>query len=514
MNAIKVNWRRVLIIAAAFVCVGALMYCVPLSLDDWAWGGKIGIERFDTMFKGYNGRYLGNFLILAMSRSKIFRVAVMTVVTVSIPLIIGKYVNSKRVIYFVLALILLFIIPSKIYAQTLGWASGFSNYVPPIAASLFYLMLVGNIWGSGKPEYKKYLTAITFFTGVFGGLFMEHITLFNVALGVLVILFVYLRFKKVYAAHIGFFAGSVVGAAIMFSNSSYLNILSQNDNANYRSVAGAGSGIIETLVSNAKIIYPNLVERNVFINVIMCVLVLIIVSSALKTEKNRKMRIAIAVSSAVVIAYVCFDILVTAYPRWAFPLLLNKYLSYGIKGLFAMLFLLALAVLPLLCIKDTVRALRIVSPILFVFILTVPLFVVTPLTARCFFPQYLMYIVYSLELLSFVINASKGKKHRFDLIRIGALAACFTLVVYYGVIYSSIHYVDVTRTEYVLTQAEKGEKEIEIPKYPYASNKYVWGGTFKDDKMWEDRYKVFYNIDDSVDLTPVDFTEFDWDQAK
>lgn len=46
MNAIKVNRRRVLTIAAALICVGALMYCVPLSLDDWAWGGKIGIERF------------------------------------------------------------------------------------------------------------------------------------------------------------------------------------------------------------------------------------------------------------------------------------------------------------------------------------------------------------------------------------------------------------------------------------------------------------------------------------
>ncbi len=96
MNAIKVNRRRVLTIAAALICVGALMYCVPLSLDDWAWGGKIGIERFETMFKGYNGRYLGNFLILAMSRSKILRVAVMTLVTVSIPLIISKYVNSKK----------------------------------------------------------------------------------------------------------------------------------------------------------------------------------------------------------------------------------------------------------------------------------------------------------------------------------------------------------------------------------------------------------------------------------
>lgn len=514
MNAIKVNRRRVLTIAAALIFVGALMYCVPLSLDDWAWGGKIGIERFETMFKGYNGRYLGNFLILAMSRSKILRVAVMTLVTVSIPLIISKYVNSKRTLYFVVGLVLLFVIPSKIYAQTLGWASGFSNYVPPIAASLFYLMLVGNIWGERKPEYKKYLTAITFFTGVFGGLFMEHITLFNVALAVLVILFVYLRFKKVYAAHIGFFAGSVVGAAIMFSNSSYLNILSQNDETNYRSVAGAGTGILETLVSNAKIIYPNLVENNVFINVIMCALALIIVSRALKTEENRKKRTAIFASFAVLIAYVCFDILVTAYPRWSFPSLLSKYLSYSIKGLFAMLFLLALAVIPLLCIKDTLKALRIVSPILFVFVLTVPLFVVTPLTARCFFPQYLMYIVYSLELLNFVMASKKSEKHRFDLIKIGALAACFTLVIYYGTLYSSIHYVEVNRTEYVLTQVEKGEKEIDVPKYPYASNKYVWGGTFKNDKMWEDRYKAFYNIDESVDLTPVDFTDFDWKQIE
>lgn len=515
MNERKIKTRHIFAIAAALICVGVLMYCVPLSLDDWAWGGQIGIDRFETMFKGYNGRYFGNFLILAMARSKIFRVAVMTVVTVSIPMIINKYFDSKRIIYFVVGLVLLFLIPSDVYGQTLGWASGFSNYVPPIAASLFYLMLVNNIWGKSKPEYKKYVTVVTFCTGIFGALFMEYVTLFNVALGVLVILFVYLHFKKFCAAHIGFLAGSIVGAGIMFSNSTYLNILNKSDEANYRSVAGAGSGLLETLVSNAKIIYPHLVENNVLINVIMCVLLLFIVSASLKTEKSRKKRIAIIVSSAVAVAYVCFDILITSYSRWAFLSLLNKYLTDGVKGLFAMLFLFALAVTPLLCVKDTVRAIRIASPILFIFILTVPLFVVKPLNARCFFPQYVMFVLYSLELLRYAIGLRKEKSsHRFDIIKISALAACFTLVIYYGAIYSAIHYVDVTRTDYVLAQVEKGEKEVELPKYPYASVEYVWGGTFINDTMWEDRYKAFYNIDESVDIVPVDFSKFDWDQIE
>ena len=39
-------------------------YFLPFAGDDWAWGSDIGIERLKNGFDGYNGRYLGNILII------------------------------------------------------------------------------------------------------------------------------------------------------------------------------------------------------------------------------------------------------------------------------------------------------------------------------------------------------------------------------------------------------------------------------------------------------------------
>lgn len=41
---------------------------IPYACDDWAWGSSIGIERLERFFAGYNGRYLGNLIVIAITR--------------------------------------------------------------------------------------------------------------------------------------------------------------------------------------------------------------------------------------------------------------------------------------------------------------------------------------------------------------------------------------------------------------------------------------------------------------
>lgn len=63
-------WLRYII---CFGLIAILCYLFPYTGDDWAWGSKIGIDRLNNWFENYNGRYVGNLIVLAMTRSNLFK---------------------------------------------------------------------------------------------------------------------------------------------------------------------------------------------------------------------------------------------------------------------------------------------------------------------------------------------------------------------------------------------------------------------------------------------------------
>ena len=67
----KIDLSFTLLLFAAF---SLLFYMFPYSGDDWAWGSQIGVDRLKTWFDNYNGRYLGNLLVMVLTRSKFVNV--------------------------------------------------------------------------------------------------------------------------------------------------------------------------------------------------------------------------------------------------------------------------------------------------------------------------------------------------------------------------------------------------------------------------------------------------------
>ena len=65
----------------AILCVLALAALILLAAlapyvdDDWDWGGPGGLERLAQGFADYNGRYLGNVLVLLLTRSRALKAA-------------------------------------------------------------------------------------------------------------------------------------------------------------------------------------------------------------------------------------------------------------------------------------------------------------------------------------------------------------------------------------------------------------------------------------------------------
>ena len=76
-----------------------LCYFFPYSGDDWAWGTQIGIDRLNIWFDNYNGRYAGNLLILAITRSKLLRIIIESLAFALIIKYIYKITNTKKKTY-------------------------------------------------------------------------------------------------------------------------------------------------------------------------------------------------------------------------------------------------------------------------------------------------------------------------------------------------------------------------------------------------------------------------------
>ena len=163
----------------------------------------------------------------------------------------------------------------------------------------------------------------------------------------------------------------------------------------------------------------------------------------------------------------------------------------------------------MLCIDNLNRAIKVCSPILFNYILTAPLFVVSPISSRCFLPCYAFLIVYVCGLINEILDVTQSKKTDAEkMIVIITSASILACLLFYGNIYNEIYKFDAERLSYINEQIDSGSTKVKIPRYRYDVAEYVLYSTPKNDSMWEDRFKDFYGIDENIDLEPIDYSEY------
>lgn len=207
--------KTIIIITLFFVCLGI---STPLNFgDDMVWGSASGIDRLHSFFEGYNGRYLGNLLIMAMTRNSFIRVILYALINTGIVVLIGKMAKIKHSKGLVLILLLLLTMPVSVYGETFGWFSGFANYNMGMFFCLLAMVLVEN----NRPWW---LIGIVGFSAQ---LFMENISLYNVMAAI--ILFFLWRKKTSFISRMSYLLSTFSGAFFMFSNSVYRKIESGAD---------------------------------------------------------------------------------------------------------------------------------------------------------------------------------------------------------------------------------------------------------------------------------------------
>ena len=481
-----------------FLFFVSLAIMFPYTGDDWAWGSPIGIDRLNTFFENYNGRYFGNFLILAISRSKALKVVLMALCYYGSCWLCYKYTPSKRNASLLLATVLFFAMPRTVFMQSVVWASGFANYVPPALISVAYVLLVRNTTGEERPRYRKLLWIPTFLMGFCGALFIENLTVFNICLGTAVIGYVIIRFKRCYAVHIGFLAGAVSGAVWMFSNSAYSSIYKGADD--YRQVATGLGGIIKRCLGNGYVICDYVIVANYWICLATSALLLLLAVQFVKGTDHRKHKAyaksAIIINGFCLAAILCKNLLLTDPGHLAIKMFMM---------LVAVLYAVSIVVIVLLCVEKS-RRFHMLFPFCCILASVAPLLLVSPIGPRCFYVSHLLTIVFVTDLFSYVVNESGIKKaHNKKILWVLGTVALLQAILYVS-IFLPINQYDSKRNEFAKLQSDRGESKIVISSLP--NDHFLWTSD-PTKEPWNTRYKLFYGIREDAELVGVSPAEFD-----
>ncbi len=493
------------LISAFFLLTFATLSSLfPYTGDDWAWGSNIGITRLENFFENYNGRYLGNLLILSISRNKFLCISIMAISYYFVCWLCYKYTGINKNIVFLFSAILFFIMPKTIFMQSVVWASGFSNYVPSAILSLFYILTVRNITETNTPCYSKYLFIATFLLGFCGALFIENITIFNICLGLAVIIYVAIKFKKVYISHISFLIGGIIGFLLMFSNSAYTSISNGTDT--YREIPLNIKDLIIRCASNGYRIFNYLINSNYFICIIISILLFILTISSLKKPQTKRkifiiFTIATNIFSLLLIVFCKNTFNISPEDAFAFKNMIKLILEVTLDAIY----IISIFIIIQMCVPSGKR-IKMLLPLCCIPFAVAPLLVVSPIGPRCFFISYLLTMVFAVNLFGYIINDIDSNTLNYKiLLSVLGLITILQVIVYMS-IFIPIHKYDIKRNEFAKQQSNDNKTEIIVSSLP--NEEYLWTSS-PVYEPWKTRYKLFHELKDNSDIKVVAPEEFD-----
>jgi len=463
-----------------FIFLLILSFLFIYTGDDWAWGSQIGIDRLHTFFHNYNSRYLGNIVVIILTRSNLLKTLSIAITSFSIIFLISKIVNPKRLDLLLLSFLLFLLTPKLIFREAISWTSGFANYTTSTLLVLIYLYYLKNIQTT---KLKNDITLSTFFLFLLGlstNLFIEHLTIYNLILSIFIIIYYYYKyheFNKNLFAHL---IGSLSGFIIMFTN--------LTTTTGERNIA---SNFIDTFMKICNnyfgIMYEELIYHNLILNFIFIILIFIL----MRHQKITKLQ---KVSFGISLSYVIYSLL-NAIKN------LNLFSTYTphFEGIFTFIFALTTAFLLISLTSNKLLKQRLIFYLISIILIVSPLLFVSPIGSRCFFITYIFFSISIIELVNYLLPQKIIIKKLNTLYLLLIPIICLRLLF----IYSNIYYENKVRLNSINDQIAHGQNIITISRFTYED--YIHGtGTPTPNTIWMDRYQLFYHIDQQIKIEIAD----------
>jgi len=454
-----------------------------------------------TYLLTHNGRYLGNFFGITISKIatsqylQYLRCLIMAVGIIGVIFLTSKISNFERKNSFFYSSLLFLVAPIGVYREVYSWTAGYMNYLLPIIPLLLCILILRQTLYSnnGTNVIKIFILIIL---GFITQLFIEHITIYMVILGVAFTILCYFKYRKNIKIAIEFLISTLIGAFIMFSNSGYRAVANSTDE--YRSIAKGFKELILKIISNVYEMSRYIVIDNLILTIIIMALCIILISKNIRSDDkfyNIICKVSI-ISSLIIIIYVSLINLIDK---------LNYNVNFGsievyLSILVASIFLIILIFTTLISITDMKYKINILLYILSIVLLSVPLTIVSPIGTRCFFICYVFLVIITLDIIQYIKENKIFEFSTYNLTKILVVTMCLVVVskIY---IMTSIKYVYDERIKYINKKMIDNECEIVIPELPF--NKYIQN----DSNKFLSQY-YYYNKIGDIKFTIKDYKEW------
>ena len=214
---IESKYIHILLIFTFFLFIG---YMLPYIADDWFWGSYYGQYHYETGFQYINGRYLGDILIYHLTRNRLLRSFIFSLILTLTTYLLSKFKNnnSNKIL---LSFLLIMTMSFNVLKDGVFWISGFANYVPSALLILITLYFI-------KLDNKK-LAILMLPLGIASSLFLENVTIYHLVFSLLLLVYSFIKDKKINYIYLFYFIGSLIGTLVMFLNPSYIAVFSSGD---------------------------------------------------------------------------------------------------------------------------------------------------------------------------------------------------------------------------------------------------------------------------------------------
>lgn len=465
---ISKNYMFTIGIILCTVSLIVLMGILPILGDDLL-HGTVGVGIH--FMEGVNGRYLGNLFGINMSSSFQLRIAIKCLALLGISYYIYKISQTKKKIFWFISFFLVLMIPKEMFRQIIVNSSGFGNYVVPVLG----LLATIHLYLSQKTENNVFGCAIFLILGLINSLFVEHVTIYNFGLSVIVFIISCFKFKNKRFLALFYLIGSSLGSYLMFSNPIYLSSFAGTDD--YRSIT-----TMKDIFNKFCIIVIEAFYQNKFMTI-----ALLYVSIKLSyLNKRRIISQILCFSSFSFLALYSLEML---NPSWSvvFP----ENLTYFRTGLSVLFVILLFTAISTSYISKKDKYLLSFCLISYIAILS-PLLVVNPVGPRCYFPAFIFLIILVMKSLS-IFNTVK----EFDIskLRMGITACIAIEFVFYFTIYGTIYSESKVRLQNINSAIEDGQKEVSFYSLPYYE--YLHGAEVCPEYN-EKVFRMYYGIPDDI----------------
>lgn len=450
-----VKWFPFILIGVFAVITAFTVY---MNGDDYLWYYSVEDSALDV-WRTPNGRLFSNQMTIWLVRSYWFRTLFIAATLAAFLILLGKLTDFEKKLgsaRYYIALFLLVTIPAMTYAETVRWISAYTNYVISIMLVLIYLLFLFRcICTDHRP---KLWTAVLFLPlSLLSGLCVEHVTIFNVILSAAAVILL-LKLKKKGVLHsAAFLAGAIVSCIIMFGNHSYSDIYESGDAVGNRNFELGLSNIMQNAYSFVVMHYT---KDSWMLSIVIAVGFTVMYFRADNGDKKPKYLDLCMVICWLYTAYsvfaVCFSDLRPNSPAMR---------VVALETAFTFVYVVATAYLinVFLSKNGKIRAYIYLAG---TFLLTAPFLVISPVTARCFFANYVFRILLCGEI---IVPAFQGiASEKADKFRKAAFFICFAAVFVISYECAANKYYDAARFDYIREQLQdERSRSLHIMLLPY-----------------------------------------------